>query len=217
MSHLNDEQIVLAMDNELDAESARHLRTCSVCSARRLRLERAMATYAASRRPSRAWWLTVPAAAAAIFLVWPSRAAYLPDSALTPGVARAASAAEVCALPDGEFQATQEQARRVFAAYRINRPKPRQYEVDYLITPALGGAADIANLWPQPYEEGVWTARVKDALEDYLRGQVCTGRMELTTAQKEIAANWVEAYQRHFRTARPLTEHALFMKDRPWE
>ena len=31
------------------------------------------------------------------------------------------------------------------------RAQPRNYEVDHLITPALGGTDDIRNLWPEPY------------------------------------------------------------------
>jgi len=46
---------------------------------------------------------------------------------------------------------------------------PKAYEVDYLITPALGGADDIGNLWPQSYSATIWNARVKDALEDRLQ------------------------------------------------
>lgn len=218
MRHLSDEQIVLAMDNELSPALLDHLNGCSECSARRLRMDRALAGYAAARRPrGRHWWLAGPIAAAALLWLWPAREAYLPDAKLTPGAVQTVSLESVCALPDGEFSPTQEQARRIFAAYRVRNPKPRSYEVDYLITPALGGADTDENLWPQPYQEGVWTARVKDALEDYLRGQVCTGRMELRAAQREIAANWVEAYRRHFRTEEPLVEHALFVKDKPWE
>ena len=57
---------------------------------------------------------------------------------------------------------------RVFATYGISSPQPQNYEIDYLITPALGGADDIRNLWPQAYSTTVWNAQVKDQLEDYL-------------------------------------------------
>jgi hypothetical protein len=42
-------------------------------------------------------------------------------------------------------------ALRVFASYGIREPKPRAYELDHLITPALGGSDNIRNFWPQPY------------------------------------------------------------------
>lgn len=143
----------------------------------------------------------------------------LPDSRLTPGATRYISKEQVCVVPaeDDDRAVPKELATRVFQQYGIRKPRPRAYEMDYLITPALGGADDIRNLWPQPYENGVWTSKVKDALEDYLRTLVCDGKMDLTAAQHEIASNWIGAYRKHFRTESPLPAHALFIKDRPWE
>lgn len=40
----------------------------------------------------------------------------------------------------------------------------------------------------------VWNAQVKDALEDRLWELVCNGQLDLATAQREIAGNWIEAY-----------------------
>ncbi|MBL8214978.1 MAG: HNH endonuclease [Bryobacterales bacterium] len=108
-------------------------------------------------------------------------------------------------------------AQRVFQQYRIANPKPGAYEVDYLISPALGGTTAIENLWPVPYADGVWTSRVKDALEDHLRTLVCEGKMDVATAQREIATDWIAAYRKHFRTRLPVAAHAQFVKDSPWE
>ena len=94
--------------------------------------------------------------------------------------------------------------RRVFDEYGIRAAEPRAYEVDYLITPALGGADDIHNLWPQSSSATVWNAQVKDALEDHLRNLVCEGQLDLATAQHEIATNWIEAYKKYFHTDRPV-------------
>lgn len=158
-----------------------------------------------------------------VLLVWfaqrVSTAGPLPDARLTPGATRLISREQICSLStqDEGRRISPDVARRVFALYRIERPKPRSYEVDYLISPALGGADDLRNLWPLPYDQGVWTSRVKDALEDHLRERVCAGAMELSAAQWEIASNWIAAYKKHFRTARPLAAHALFVKDSPWE
>ncbi|MEP7365924.1 MAG: hypothetical protein ABI972_21930 [Acidobacteriota bacterium] len=148
-----------------------------------------------------------------------SAAGPLPDARLTPGATRVISREQVCALPAQEEgrAISPELARRVFQQYRIENPEPRTYEVDYLISPSLGGADDIRNLWPQPYNEGVWTSRVKDALEDHLRQKVCEGRMDLAAAQWEIANNWIAAYRKYFHTNYPIAAHALFVKDRPWE
>ena len=95
----------------------------------------------------------------------------------------------------------------MFEEYGIAGADPRAYEVDYLVTPALGGADDIHNLWPHSYSATVWNAQVKDALEDRLREMVCEGSMDLAEAQREIAGNWIAAYKKYFHTDRPLAEH----------
>lgn len=187
-------------------------------------LRRRMAVQA---HPSRRSIYMVPAAALFLLLaagLWwglPSRsfAGALPDSRLTPGYARALSKAEVCGITaDDDTRAVPvELARRVFREYRIDRPRPRAYEMDYLISPALGGADDVRNLWPQPYNEGVWNSRVKDALEDHLREQVCDGSLELARVQSELARDWIAAYKSHFHTGEPLAAHRRFVKDLPWE
>jgi hypothetical protein len=141
-----------------------------------------------------------------------------PDSALTPGATLPVTREYVCAAreSDGLHVAPARLARQVFEQYGV-APAPRAYEVDYLITPALGGAADIRNLWPQPYASGIWNARVKDALEDHLQRMVCEGHIELAAAQGDIASDWVAAYKKYFDTEHPLASHAAFSKDLPWE
>jgi hypothetical protein len=59
----------------------------------------------------------------------------------------------------------------------------------------------------RPYTGSPWNAYVKDALEDHLRGMVCSGQLDLATAQHEIAVNWIAAYKKYFRTRRPLQQH----------
>jgi hypothetical protein len=105
---------------------------------------------------------------------------------------------------------------KVFKEYGIRHPRPRAYEVDYLIDPELGGSNDIQNLWPEPYSS-TWNARVKDALEDRLHDLVCSGEISLATAQQEIATNWIAAYKKYFKTDQPLPVHFAFVKDQPWE
>ena len=149
----------------------------------------------------------------------PAAASHLPNARLTPGAIRYIQREQVCVLASeaDEHKPSLQLANQVFSQYRIVNPNPRAFEVDYLITPSLGGAEDIRNLWPQPYAEGVWTAHVKDALEDYLRTKVCDGTLDIATAQAEIASNWVVAYKKYFHTSKPLPAHALFLKDLPWE
>jgi hypothetical protein len=96
--------------------------------------------------------------------------------------------------------------RKVFEEYGIAGAESRAYELDYLVTPALGGADDIHNLWPHSYSATEWNAQVKDALEDRLREMVCEGSLDLAEAQREIAENWIAAYKKYFHTDKPLAE-----------
>ncbi|MGH9627745.1 MAG: anti-sigma factor family protein [Bryobacteraceae bacterium] len=143
----------------------------------------------------------------------------IPDPSLTPGATLPVSTEHICAegIAETVRLVPTPVALRVFAAYGIHKPQPRAYELDYLITPALGGADNIRNLWPQPYRASIWNAHIKDALEDHLYRLVCAGHLDLATAQRDISQDWIAAYKKYFRTDRPLPEHASFLKDRPWE
>jgi len=147
------------------------------------------------------------------------RAPMVPDSSRTPGATRVVTLQEVCSerTKTDFYPIPATLANRVFETYQIHNPKPRSYEVDYLITPALGGADDVRNLWPQPYASGEWNAHVKDALEDYLHSQVCEGKLDLATAQQDISKDWIAAYRKYFRTMQPLQDHMAFSADPPWE
>jgi hypothetical protein len=130
----------------------------------------------------------------------------VPNPSLTPGATILIDRNEVCMESNTKNKTVPVALqRRVFDEYGIRSAAPAAYEVDYLITPALGGADDIHNLWPQAATATVWNAQVKDALEDHLRDLVCAGQLDLATAQHEIATNWIEAYKKYFHTDRPLT------------
>jgi hypothetical protein len=143
----------------------------------------------------------------------------VPDPRITPGMTQPLSKAELCSLgaQDSAPVVPRAVALKVFAAYGVNDPRPRAYELDYLIAPELGGTNDIRNLWPQPYRTLPWDAHAKDALEDHLHGLVCQGSLDLAAAQQDIARDWVAAYRKYFRTETPLPTHAVFLKDQPWE
>jgi len=142
-----------------------------------------------------------------------------PDPRLTPGATVLVSMAEVCARPPSEEARVipASVGRQVFNRYGINRPRPLAYELDYLIAPELGGADDPRNFWPQPYHATVWTAHVKDALEDRLHDLVCEQQVSLETAQQEIARDWISAYKKYFQTDQPIASHVAFTKDQPWQ
>lgn len=237
MSHLSDADLLLLADGETaEVSGADHLESCAECATRQAELLRQLEAFAAYhrgeavppapqvRRPTalrRAWPLGAAAAAAVLFLAVspPADRIPAPQPAVTPGAVKAVSQQAVCAAgaASEEVDIPPGVATEVFARYGIRNPAPRTYEVDYLIPPGLGGSGDPANLWPQPYNSGTWNSRVKDALEDRLQTLVCSGAMPLADAQREIAADWVAAYKRHFRTSRPLPDHLAFVKDRPWE
>ena len=229
MNHLTDRQLLAApnphvetcaqcqerlaeLTGALEAFSESiHAQPLPQKDAARARLIKAMAAERA--RPPFPW--TQLAAAACIVLSvalgWTALSARkapslaTPDPRLTPGATVAASRAEVCNAPNPKNKAVPASLERlVFEEYGIRSAQGRVYEVDYLITPALGGADDIRNLWPQPYTQTVWNAQVKDELEDYLHDMVCQGRLDLATAQREIAGNWIAAYKKYFHTERPL-------------
>jgi hypothetical protein len=136
----------------------------------------------------------------------PERTA-LPNPAFTPGATRQVSLGEICAADDDEVvrvvPATVQQ--KVFHEYGLSHARPGDFEVDYLITPGLGGSDDVANLWPQPHASQ-WNSYVKDQLEDHLHHMVCHGQISLADAQQAIASNWINAYKRYFNTERPLAQ-----------
>ena len=122
-----------------------------------------------------------------------------PRSGLTPGESRVVTIAEVCRNPEAEVVTRDiplETRNRVFAAYGIAPGNRDQFEVDYLITPDLGGTETLRNLWPQPYSVR-WNAKVKDKLEQRLHQLVCSGQLDLATARHEIAADWIGAYRKY--------------------
>jgi len=128
-----------------------------------------------------------------------------PATELTPGVARAKTRGQVCGSNIGKNRDVSPALRhKVFELYGMPAADQRAYEVDYLITPALGGADDIGNLWPQSYSATIWNARVKDALEDRLHELVCRGDLDLPTAQREISTDWIAAYKKYFHSDKPV-------------
>jgi hypothetical protein len=90
---------------------------------------------------------------------------------------------------------------QVFREYGIANPQPQDYEIDYLIAPGLGGTEDIHNLWPEPSIATAWNAHDKDALEERLHQMVCAGDIDLPTAQKAIASDWIAAYKKYLSKA----------------
>jgi hypothetical protein len=83
----------------------------------------------------------------------------------------------------------------VYREYGIVERTTGEYEVDHLVPLEAGGSNDIANLFPEAAEPRPGFHE-KDQVENYLHDQVCAGRMSLFDAQRAIATNWLEIYER---------------------
>jgi Putative zinc-finger len=139
----------------------------------------------------------------------------LPDVHLTPGATRPVTANQIClAGGPAEVRPPLPVQQAVFHEYGMDAAPAREYEVDHLITPALGGTDDIRNLWPEPYASTEWNAHVKDELEDHLHNLVCGGKLDLTTAQRDMASNWILAYKKYFHADQPLPRTSDLIEDR---
>jgi hypothetical protein len=176
-------------------------------------LFRARLAETAALTPSSRFWRLAPAAAffsvaAAILIVFEAAVSAegpKPKPRLTPGETRPITLDQVCRSPKAEVISTDiplETRRQVFASYGIHPTQVDEFEVDYLITPDLGGASSIRNLWPQPYSAR-WNARVKDELEQRLHDLVCQGKLDLSTAQRDLATDWIGAYKKYFGVSAP--------------
>jgi hypothetical protein len=59
-------------------------------------------------------------------------------------------------------------------------------------------------------------AHVKDTLKERLHQLVCSGRLDLSTAQRDIATDWIAAFKKYFHTERPLAalpNSAVFIRE----
>ena len=134
----------------------------------------------------------------------------VPNKALTPGAIRSVTLSEVCM--DRREQAASpvpiSVQRKIFQEYGMADVQRAEYELDYLVTPELGGSDDPRNLWPQPHSATVWNSYVKDDLEDRLHRMVCNGSLDLVTAQRDIETDWIAAYKKYFHTDRPSPIHS---------
>jgi hypothetical protein len=120
----------------------------------------------------------------------------LPDHACTPGDIFANTAKDEICVPgyaSSVRDVPQSVKDKVYAAYGITSRQPGQYEVDHLVNLSIGGSNDISNLWPEAASPTPGFHE-KDRVEVYLQDQVCSGKMDLRTAQIQIAKNWLQVY-----------------------
>jgi hypothetical protein len=132
----------------------------------------------------------------------------LPDRRCTPGAANPAvtQATISSTICRSGWTATVRPPERVTEPEKLaslrayGESGASRFEYDHLVPLELGGAVnDPRNLWPEPdypTSHGFYL-NPKDKLESALKRLVCEGRLTLSGAQRQIAANWVAAMRRY--------------------
>ena len=114
--------------------------------------------------------------------------ATLPDRHCTPGLALAGVGPESVCTPGWARAHRDVPAEVRSAVLRRYGFDPGRFhgELDHLISLELGGTNDPAHLWPEAGK----IPNPKDRLENRLHRLVCSGRLDLVVAQREIADDW---------------------------
>lgn len=124
-----------------------------------------------------------------------------PDPACSPGAVLTTDVKKICV--SGYTTTVRDVStatkKQVFKEYGISYDKHSDYEVDHIISLELGGSNDISNLFPEAYNN-TYGARIKDKLENYLHKQLCSGKMTIQEAQKEISGDWITYYKKYYPT-----------------
>jgi hypothetical protein len=120
----------------------------------------------------------------------------LPDFACSPGAVLTTDTKIICKTGYTKTvrNVTEATKKKVFKEYSIPYSLRGNYEVDHIISLELGGSNDISNLYPESYTIKD-NARIKDKFENYLHKQVCSGKMDIVEAQKQISSDWLTYYQ----------------------
>ena len=119
-----------------------------------------------------------------------------PNSTFTPGatnpaVTQANVASTVCrsGYATSIRNVSNATKSRVYAEYKILGAQKRLYVIDHLVPLEVGGANDITNLWPQPKAD----AHKKDLVENLEHARLCSGAIDLATAQQVFLAGTQQA------------------------
>jgi hypothetical protein len=132
----------------------------------------------------------------------PAAAGVLPDKNSTEGSVRidGREIAKVCYRSTNHREPmTPERRDEVLLRYGLPTGQHPDYEIDHLVPLCLGGSDDFTNLWPPPRRsiEPKWNAEAKDRLESRLCEMVCAGKVDLGTAQEDVARDWIAAYRKY--------------------
>lgn len=134
---------------------------------------------------------------------------FMPNPALTPGVANPAVTqsnihSTICVpgwtktiRPPASYTSALKRQQLADPVRGYRDQDPRHYELDHLISLELGGhPTDERNLWPELWD-GPWGAHVKDRVENRLKVEVCAGRISLADAQMAIRMDFRKPYCRY--------------------
>jgi hypothetical protein len=128
-----------------------------------------------------------------------TRAGALPNPSCTPGAILAdATLGDICRAGYAHSERpplsyTEPIKRRDMVAYGYGGQRLSHYILDHLVPLELGGSGySRANLWIQTLAQ----AHRKDTVENYLANAACEHHIELRAAQRAIARNWLEIWQR---------------------
>ena len=118
----------------------------------------------------------------------------LPDPRCTPGsYDPRMTKARICApgYSTASYRPPSSQTDR--AKWNVVEPAYGQHnvqgELDHLVPLELGGSNDMCNFWVEAGK----IPNPKDAVENRLHREVCSGKISLHTAQVDIAGNWITA------------------------
>jgi hypothetical protein len=124
-------------------------------------------------------------------------ASIYPDPTKTPGATNPVLTQElICSktFRTGPYRKVNDSLKKkVFEEYGIPWADRSKYEVDHFESLELGGANDIKNLWPEPYQP-IPGAKQKDVVEDYLHKEMCEGRITQAQALEKITTDWYAVY-----------------------
>ena len=131
----------------------------------------------------------------------------LPDPSCTPGAINDTLTLEVMTMKSfvtdciRDRATSAEKKHDTYTWYKVKKPasntgKNQVCELDHLVSLELGGADTLDNIWPQcGPSKAILNARYfkrKDAVENFLAGQVRSGKITLAEAQKRIAEDWTQ-------------------------
>jgi opacity protein-like surface antigen len=138
--------------------------------------------------------LCLLAAVVAVLAATPANAASAPDPTLTPGsintaVTQATITTTICTAGYTKSirKVSTKTKSKVYDAYKIPKSeRGKKYVIDHLIPLEVGGSNDVANLWPEPKTDSF----TKDGVERTLHTRVCSGLVDLLTAERAFAYDW---------------------------